>query len=617
MASKKISRAQMSLLDNPGPRTQDSYTLPELPVLNDVDEVGYDTEGTGLMWWEGDYVVGAAVAYRRRGSPRIETLYAPLRHKQGPNIPVDKFQRWAKEQLGGKKLVTLNGRYDVHMSKVDLFDPEVIGCSITDVGHSAALLDDHRTSFSLENISMEYLGEGKDDGGIDKLKMVEYHASQVEHYGRTDARLTLENRERMLPLLADQDLMEVQGLEDRLIYAVVAMEENGVNLDADLLKKYVRQSEQELNRLIYQMHDALGFKVNPTGRADCDALFDKIGLPRPEIWEYYAGQKIRKVSYEHDALAPINHPTVALLRRARDVKSLRAKFIVRYWNELKKWGVLRYALHQLASDDGGTVSGRFSSSGLVKNVCGVNIQQVSNVKKQIARYKSDSYIIRKLFIPRNGRMWIAADAKQIEYRLFAHYAKNPAILRAYKEDPNTDFHNKVMEIFHQVKPSLTRERAKDINFALIYGAGLEKMAEMMKVTEGEADEIRTIYFSLMPEVKDLLHRAARKAKEVGYVKTIMGRRARFPGGQFSHKAFNRVVQGGAADIAKKKTVELHDLRKELDLIMYFVVHDEMDGDVPDEEAGRKVAEVLDRQTTDLLVPILWDTHTGKNWAEAK
>jgi len=228
----------------------------------------------------------------------------------------------------------------------------------------------------------------------------------------------------------------------------------------------------------------------------------------------------------------------------------------------------------------------------------------------------DRWIIRELFIPGNG-LFYASDAEQIEFRLFAHYSGSEHLYQAYRDDPKTDFHNIVLDIIRKTRPETTRKLAKDCNFAKIYGAGQAKVAEMLGLSPEDAKPFVDTYDAEFPEAGMLMRKAMKAARTRGWVKTMIGRRARFPERQFLHSALNRVIQGSAADLMKKKLVELYNERKRLGLTLRATVHDEVVGDVPDAEAGRLCDEVLDRQTTITHVPILWGGKTGANWRECK
>jgi DNA polymerase-1 len=140
---------------------------------------------------------------------------------------------------------------------------------------------------------------------------------------------------------------------------------------------------------------------------------------------------------------------------------------------------------------------------------------------------------------------------------------------------------------------------------------------MLGLPQAESDAFVDAYDRSFPEMKNLLQTAARLAEQRGYVKTYLGRRARFKDHKRMHKALNRVIQGTAADVMKTKIVELHNERKATGFLMRFTVHDEVDGDAQDEGSTARVETVLNRQSYEFKVPILWETGDGPNWAAAK
>jgi DNA polymerase-1 len=135
------------------------------------------------------------------------------------------------------------------------------------------------------------------------------------------------------------------------------------------------------------------------------------------------------------------------------------------------------------------------------------------------------------------------------------------------------------------------------------------------VPRAKANEFIAAYDTAFPDVLRMLSTASSTARDRGYVKTLLGRRSRFPDRQNLHKALNSVIQGSAADLMKMKLVELYRERRALGLTLRMTVHDEVCGDVPDLEAARMVGELLNRQSIPLRVPILWEGNTGANWKE--
>jgi DNA polymerase-1 len=124
-----------------------------------------------------------------------------------------------------------------------------------------------------------------------------------------------------------------------------------------------------------------------------------------------------------------------------------------------------------------------------------------------------------------------------------------------------------------------------------------------------------IYARVLPEVGQMLKRSTMAAETLGYVTTILGRRARFTG-KF-YKALNSRIQGSAADIMKLKLIALHQERTRTGFVMRCTVHDEVDGDAPDAACVGAVQDILNRQAVPLRVPILWDVSTGPTWGQCE
>lgn len=601
---------QTSPFDDRRGAAPEGWTADQLrPIPDDVKVVGADTETTGLRWWEGDRPIGYSFAWRE-GDQLVEVYY-PTAHQPGGNLDPDKVREWMRTELEGKALVGLNTRFDAHMARVD-------GCpwtgTLMDAAHMVALLDDHRQpgQWGLEAVSRDYLGEGKVEDGLQKDRMATYHPSLVEAYARQDAGLVLRLHETLAPRLEAEDLGRVFDLECRVIHTVLAMEERGCPIDLEKLDRWERESKRRLYRLHLELAQAAGFRVEPASWKSLAKLWDKLG------WEITETTPTGQPSFSDEVLAARekDHMAVHLARKVTKLESLRSKFLVAYRDAVGDDGIVRYGLHQLRGQGGGTVSGRFSSSAPAGRGSGINVQQVFSVENQTKRLGPD-YIIRELFTPEEGMWFFSADASQIEYRLFAHYANSPAILKAYEEDPDADFHQTVTDMIAAHREGITRKHAKNVNFARLYGAGVKKVASMLGMGVPEAKAFLQDYDRAFPEVKKLAQAATQAAERRGWVKTLLGRRARFPGGERSHKALNAVIQGTAADVMKLKLVALHEAESETGFRMRFTVHDEVNGDVPDEEAARRTLDLLQRQSLDLRVPLLWDSGLGANWAEAK
>lgn len=603
-----------------------NWDPPQLPELRGrIDRLAIDTETDGLRWWDGHRPGGISIYH-----PSIGAQYYPYGHIGGGNLDKEKVKYWAHQELRDMKLIFLNAKFDIHQLREDGTDLEKQNCKPTDVAHLAALLDDHRFKFSLDSLCNDILGVEKVGKDLDATRMMSYHSEEVAPRARSDAKQTWDLYEAMHPKIVNEGLEKVLELEDELIFVVCEMEKNASPIDIDKAERWKREVTRKFYALCFEISNKVGFAVNPNSPHDLKRIWSQLQLPVIGHTETGA------TSFKDHILKQIDHPIVDLIRQAKNCSKLLSKYLNPYSQRTHN-GSIRYQLHQLRTDDGGTVSGRFSSTGYKSKEPnsdeGVNIQQILKPAKQQKTYGPD-YMIRELHIPEDG-LWLSADAEQIEYRLFANYAKNPLIFDRYKEDPRYSFHKMVhKELLKQVS-DLTYKEVKDLNFATIYGAGLIQIAFMMgRITEEEKVEftdfksynhpklqgvkgIRDVYNKMIPEAKSLLQRVSKKAEQRGFVKTILGRRARFPDGQRTHKALNAVIQGSAADILKRKLVELHNNRNWTNFRMRFTVHDEVDGDIPSEEHSKRVAEILDEQTTPSKVPILWAVDTGKNWYECE
>jgi DNA polymerase I-like protein with 3'-5' exonuclease and polymerase domains len=177
---------------------------------------------------------------------------------------------------------------------------------------------------------------------------------------------------------------------------------------------------------------------------------------------------------------------------------------------------------------------------------------------------------------------------------------------------------------------------KNLNFMKIYGGGIVKLALMMGyVTQGQADqlnriqdystrvndprlaqavEVQKVYDRMLPEVGPLLKKVSGLAETRGWVKTFMGRRMRFPDKQRFHKALNGVIQGGAGDILKTKMIEVHKATGSIGFTPRLSVHDQILGDGT-EETATELSKILDHQSHDFKVPILWAVKARDNWAQ--
>lgn len=652
---------------------------PELPSLGQFENIILNFETTGVRWYAGDRIVSAVLL-----TPDGVSRYLPIRHAMGPNIPEEQFFEWMRREVRGKHIDNIRTKFDLHMARTEHVDLEAQGNTFGDVAHDAALLNDHRRRFNLDMLSKDLLGWDVEADPMGKLPPGIKHEGEfwrlpagiVAPYGIRNVEQVARLMTVLRPQIVAQGLSEVLKLEQGVIPVVVEMEHNGALLDVELLRRWCVESLADMEQALLDIKKATGFDFEKPGRrADAIKLFNYLKVPLPlDPESVETGEN--NISFADALIRDIQEPSVQNFRKASQLASLRSKFLLKYESSTQRDGILRYELHQLPYQDseddeyGGAVSGRFSSAAPSRTE-GANIQQVFGVETQKKfRPYTAPYLVKRLFIPQHGQ-YVNADASQLQFRFFAHYADDPKIIEAYQKDLRwrepghvmTDFHtvvgNLIKEFAHK---ELIRTHVKNVNFAQVFGAGVPKMASQLLVPVDqipsyeewaeacktrttheiggpkfqEAVQLSETYHEMFPSVKPLLAITAHLAmpscrnegcgkacrafrakgyQHRGYVHTIAGRRARFQVGGRFYSALNRIIQGTEGDYVKKCMVAVHNERHSLGLLERFTVHDSLAGDLQGDPLAFK--EVLNYQYFDFKVPILWEVGVGPNWAETK
>ena len=241
-------------------------------------------------------------------------------------------------------------------------------------------------------------------------------------------------------------------------------------------------------------------------------------------------------------------------------------------------------------------------------------------------------LIRKVFVPEDGYVFVDADYSQIELRILAHCSGDEQLIRAYREA--RDIHRMTAsQVFHtpfdEVTP-LQRRNAKAVNFGIVYGISSFGLSQDLSITRKEAAQYIEHYFETYPGIKKFLDDSVAHAKENGYAVTLFGRRRPVPelkSSNFMQRSFgervamNAPIQGTAADIIKIAMTGVdEELRKRgMRSRLILQVHDELLIETAEEEVEEVKTILKDKMehAADLLVPLIADMHTGQNWYEAK
>jgi DNA polymerase-1 len=480
-----------------------------------------------------------------------------------------------------------------------------------DVELASYLINPSGVKHDLESAMTQFLGtilEESKEGQLDLLESEEKRATG-------DMRRALGVIRLVEPMQAEINLKEVRSLYEEVeipLQGVLAdMEIKGVRLDATILGAMEKEMEEEIEELEEGVYDLAGehFNLNSPQQLS-HILFEVLDLPPV---------KKTKTGYATDvsvlnALREL-HPIADLLLRYRELSKLKSTYIS--------------ALPRLVDTDTGrlhasfnqavTATGRLSSSN-------PNLQNIP-VRTPLGRK------IRKAFIPTSeGGVILAADYSQIELRVMAHLSEDPGLMRAFEED--LDIHTSTAsEVFDVSLDEVTpeqRNRAKAINFGIIYGISPYGLAVQLGIEQEEAETYIRNYFRRYPQVRAFLDKQVEEASRNGYVVTLLGRRREIPElaagnvrmRKFGERlAFNTPIQGSAADIIKLAMLRIHRGLDEGGFAsgMILQVHDELVFDVePGEQEGVEEAVRKEMEgALELEVPLKVDIGMGSSWYEAK
>jgi DNA polymerase-1 len=608
-----------------GHHTETGWRAPtELPDLSQYPKelhMGLDTEySTGSVF-------KAKLAGMSLCTPDKKKYFFPVAFKGGGNLDENSVRRWANKELAGRHLCILNAKGDNEVCLNWGLNLEAIGAKLHDPAFKAALIDENRRKFNLNILAQELLGKTKSEVPGSKADISDMSASEVGPYAEDDALLHLEVDLAQQPEIEKQDLQRVCDLEDQLIYCTSHMERQGALIDRPKLERWVQEVTLAHQAAILAVYNEVHMRVNPNSTKDLKAVFNQLHLEIPRREEELGGDE----TFEEEYLCKVDHPVIKMLIAARKLDSLNSKYLKKYLKNLDSNNILRYNLHQLRNDEYGTVTGRYASAAPKEGGC--NIQQVPKVETQKEEESINRWLVRELFIPAEGADYIAADASQIEFRWFASYSKSPRLIKEYNEDPDVDFHQMVAVLFGQ-----KRTIAKHQNFGKVYALGVPKLARKLglgckcgcdaKMQWCEANhsldcpihkafDINKQYDERFPEAKVLSKQAMEVAKKRGYVRTIMGRRRRYPTGERLHSALNAIIQGTAAETLKVKLLETYNNHKFLEINLRATVHDEADGDIYNKSKVKDFKELLESPDDRIpcRVPIKWDIEIGRNWKE--
>ena len=403
-----------------------------------------------------------------------------------------------------------------------------------------------------------------------------------------------------------------RDIELPLVPVLMRMEERGIALDSGFLAEMSDDLEGRLEKLEGEIYDIAGepFNINSPAQLG-EVMFERLAYP--------VVKRTRKTkSYSTDAdtltqLAAKGFPMAEKLLDYREISKLKSTYVDALPTLVAEDGRVHTRYDQAVA-----ATGRLSSSH-------PNLQNIP-VRTRLGRE------IRKAFVAPEGRRLLVADYSQIELRVLAHIAEEPALIAAF--DAGEDIHRATAAAVMDVAPELVtarqRRAAKTINFGIIYGMSAFGLAQNLQIGRAEAQAFIDAYFERYAGVKRYMDDTLASAEETGRVETLYGRvrwlpelKAKVHAVRENAKrmAINARIQGTAADLLKKAMIavdrRLSDEMPEVDLLL--TVHDELVLEVPEgmaEEASRLVCDEMER-VEDLAVPLVVDAAIGPTWFDAK
>jgi DNA polymerase-1 len=597
---------------------QDEAALKSLATkLKEDTAFAFDTETTStdpLL----AAIVGISIADRIG-----EGYYIPIGHATGQQLPIEQIVKALKPVFESKEIAKVG-----HNAKFDLAVLQRIGIITRNVTFDtmlAAFLIEPGSQIGLKRLAMsqlqiemteilELIGKGKKQISMDQVAI-----EDAAPYASADADVTLRLMKKQEPELKKLGLRKLLDEIDMPLQPVLLdMELAGVKIDADFLGKMSKRLEKRLAEIEKDVHELVGLEFNINSPAQLgDALFGKLGLKAPGGRTTATG----KVSVAADVLESMQgmHQVIDLILEHRQLSKIKGTYLD--------------ALPKLINPETGRVHTSFNQTGAVSGRIASQDPNLQNIPIRTDLGRE----VRRGFIVEKGHVMIAADYSQVELRIAAHIANDPGLRAAFAagEDIHRATAAKVLNIPLDQVTGDQRSFAKRVNFGLLYGMGTQSLAQQAGISMKEAQHFVDAYFSGFPNIRKYIDDTKRKANEIGYVETLLGRRRYFPilktetrdartnimQRSAERESINHPIQGTAADIIKIAMINIHAAlkKKKMKTRMILQVHDELIFEAPKDEVAEamKLVKKLMENAYDLDPALKVEVGMGQNWDEVK
>ncbi len=555
-------------------------------------------------------LVGISLAHREG-----EAVYVPVGHESGPRLPLDAARAILAPLFADESLAKVgqNIKYDVVV--LANHDLPVRGIRF-DTMLASFLLEPERRQHNLDALALEVLGHRMIPitdliwKGKDARTMAQVAVGDAAEYACEDADMTLRLANRFAPTLAEKGLSRLfEEIEVPLIPVLVRMERAGVFVDTERLRSLGAAFEKEMDALVRDIHRLAGepFNVNST-RELAAVLFEKLGLgPRRKTKTGYSTDQevLEELGIEHELPRKVLE-----YRRLAKLRSTYVEALPRLVNP--RTGAIHTSFNQMVA-----ATGRLSSSD-------PNLQNIP-VRTALGRE------IRRAFVPRRAGWEMASlDYSQIELRILAHLTGDPALTAAFRE--GADIHRRtaarVLKLPEGAVDDEARDRAKAVNFGIIYGMGAFGLATRLGISREDARAFIDEYFATYPAVKAWIDETIAEARTKGFVTTMAGRVRYVPELASTNRgvqalgerlAVNSRIQGTAADLIKMAMIAIDATIEEErpECLMILQVHDELVFEGAPRALDAFLPRAADAMRAPLALSVPIDVHVGRgpNWAD--
>jgi len=593
---------------------QDVPTLARM--IEQVDDLGWDTETNGLNW-ETDHIVGESFSFDGKHG-----FYLPMRHiVEGSvyhNVNAKQVEDIIHPLLKTRALRGANLGFDVLMAaKHGLGFPRRL-YDVQGYGYMLGLHVPNPKELGLKALSRSQLSDVMEEfktvtAGADTFDMVPIDRGAP--YAADDAVKSYRLIDVMGAKLAPNQLKRYEAIYMNLLYTCIRMSFNGMYLDLTQLQPLLNTLQFEADLSESHIYAYAGHKFNINAPAQVQhVLFNELKLPPTPLTA--SGKP--STGAEHLERISHLHPIIEEIITYKGLMKLIGTYLEGYQEHIKVDGRIHSSLNPFK-----VITGRLSSTN-------PNLMNIP-VRGEKGR------LVRQLFTAQGDRMLLSCDASQLEYRVLAHYTGNPALIATFN-DPNRDIHTTTASIiFSKPESEITRDErdiAKTAFYAILYGASAMRIARTLNIRVSEAQVVLNKIKENIPEIDALRKMVLEKARRDGYVESYLGHRS-YVYGLYSRNsgeresaeraAFDALFQGtGSGDITALATIRVQQLLDDMgydelepEVFLVQQIHDELLLEGPQElleQIGPEVVRIFE-ETVQLHVPIVSKFGIGKRWGD--